>query len=44
MAFPLAFVTECSKKNGVTQEELANVGRDELIDLAMTAMSSTQSV
>ena len=38
----MAFVTGCSNKKGVTQEELANVSRDELIDLAMTAMSSTQ--
>jgi len=42
MAFPLAFVTECSKNNGVTQEELSNISRDELIDLAMTATTETQ--
>jgi len=38
MAFPLAFVTECSKKKGVTQEELSSASRDELIEVAIMAM------
>jgi len=37
MAYLLAFVTECSNKGGVTQEELSDVSRDELVALAMAA-------
>lgn len=37
MVFLLALVTGAVKK-GVTQEELSNVSRDELIELAIIAM------
>ena len=33
----MAFVTECSKKRDVTQEELSDASRDELIELAILA-------
>ena len=38
MAFLLAFVTGCSKKKGVTQEELSGASQKELIDLAIISM------
>ena len=34
MAFLLAFVTECSNKRSVTQEELSIISHDELIEFA----------
>jgi hypothetical protein len=38
MAFLLESVTECSNKDGVTQEDFSESNRDELIEFAIEAM------